>query len=135
MENKLMELFKGMDDSEIIDVWREYCSNTNNYDDEIFTMDYFNELYANDDPEEIARRCFYGHDIYGDESSFNPNREYFYLNGYGNPVSLDYIGYNEYADRFMCDRLDIDSMIDYIIENDNDLYNDDIREILDEEDE
>ena len=132
MENKLMELFKAMDDNDLMDVWREYCEHTNRYDDEIYTMDLFDDFYCGMSPVDIATRCFYGHDEWNDESSFNPNRDYFYLNGYGNPVSIDYIGYNEYSEKFMCSILDVDAMIDFIIDNENDLNNPDIADILED---
>jgi hypothetical protein len=132
MENKLMELFKAMDDNTLMDVWREYCEQTNRFDDEIYTMDLFDDFYCGMSPVDIATRCFYGHDEWSDESSFNPNRDYFYLNGYGNPVSIDYIGYNEYSEKFMCSILDVDAMIDFIIDNENDLNNPDIADILED---
>ena len=74
---------------------------------------------------------FLGHDEFG-EGSFNPNRNFFYLDGYGNPVSLDYIGYNNYSGKWLCDRIDIDDIIDEIIDNNHDYGLDEIREALDD---
>lgn len=71
-------------------------------DDRYYSMDELDEFYSGSDPLEILRRAYYGHDddtwhtdasgnkIYGE---FNPNRDYFYFNGYGNLVSSDYIDY------------------------------------------
>lgn len=132
MENNtmaIMNALKNMDDSELVSIWNEYCYATNTYDDEIFTMDLFDEVYANYDPIEVATRVFYGHDEWNDESSFNPNREYFYLNGYGNPVSIDYIGYNEYKDEFMCPFFDESALCEYIIDN-NETFNNDTLEYV-----
>ena len=127
----VMDALKAMDASELVQVWNEYCYKVNRYDDEVFDMAMFNEVYANTEPEEIARRCFYGHDEYGDESSFNPNRAWFYFNGYGNPVSVEYLGWNSYADKFMGDCIDAEELAEYVAENLDSLYNDDLQEVVD----
>ena len=116
MENKILEVFKNMDDSEIVRVWNEYCYENNMYDDEILTYDSLEELIqSSKDPMSWINRFFYGSDDYStEEGSANPNRDYFTFNGYGNIVSFDYI-YNSYKDEFS--HIDIDSLIDYIIDN------------------
>lgn len=84
-----------------------YCDYLN--DNRMYPMEELNELYANTEPLELLYRVFYGHDdntwttdasgnkTYGE---FNPNREYFYFNGYGNLVSCDYIDYSDYLDKY-----------------------------------
>lgn len=132
MNEKLLELFKSMDDSDIVSVWNEYCSMVNCFDDEIMDYDELEELIkcGNDDTITWLNRFFYGSDDYSNEGGANPNRDYFTFNGYGNIVSFDYI-YNEYSDKF--NHIDIEALIDYIVENKESFYNDDIQEILDEE--
>lgn len=83
-------------------------------DDRYYYMEDLNEFYNNTEPMELLYRVFYGHDadswhtdstgnkIY---SEFNPNREYFSYNGYGNLISTDYKDYSAYLDSY-----DIDSM-------------------------
>lgn len=132
LENQVMEVLKGLDDGELVSVWNEYCYANNMYDDEVFGMDRFSEFYESYDAEEVARRCFYGHDEYGEETSFNPNRDYFYLNGYGNPVSFDFVGYNEFKDEFMCPVFDMDAVVDYVLDNMDGLECDEITEILED---
>ena len=132
LENGIMEVMKNFDDSEMVDVWNGYVQANRMFDDEIMPMSSFDYFYESYTPEEIATRCFYGHDEWNDESSFNPNREWFYLNGYGNPVSIDYIGWNEYGNKFMCPFIDANAIIDYIIETGDDLDCYDISELLDE---
>lgn len=78
-------------------------------DDRYYPMDELDEFYHGSDPLEILRRAYYGHDddawhtdasgnkIYGE---FNPNREYFYFNGYGNLVSSDYKDYTDKLDTY-----------------------------------
>jgi len=128
MEDKILETIKAMDDSDIIALWNEYCDTCNYPDSRIESMDFFDDIFSGSDPLEIASRVFYGNDENREGSSFNPNREYFYFNGYGNPVSLDYI-YNNYSGEFY-GPVDIDSIVSYIVENNESLYNDDIQEIL-----
>lgn len=99
-------------------------------DDRYYSMEELNDLYTGQEPQEILFRAFYGLDAdtwstdssgnktYGD---FNPNRDYFYLNGYGNLVSSDYKDYSDKLDEYAIEemrenRSDIDS-----IENDDTL--------------
>lgn len=69
-------------------------------------MDELDELYQGKEVTEILRSAYFGHDddtwheengerVYG---KFNPNRDYFYFNGYGNLVSTDYKDYSDYLD-------------------------------------
>lgn len=76
-------------------------------DDRYYMMDEFNELHNGLQPDELLRRAFYGYDeeTYTTDSSgnktygaFNPNRDYFRYNGYGNLVSADYKDYSANLD-------------------------------------
>lgn len=78
-------------------------------DDRYYCMDELDELYNSTEPSEILRRAYYGHDndTYTTDASgnknygeFNPNREYFYFNGYGNLVSSDYKDYSAYLNEW-----------------------------------
>ena len=132
MFEKILEVFKSMDDSEIIRIWNEYCSECNLFDDEIMDADQLEELIncSNEGGLYWVNRFFYGSDDYDQDGSANPNRDYFRFNGYGNLISFDYI-YNEYKNEF--NHIDIDDLINYIMENVNSFDNDDIQEILEEE--
>lgn len=133
MEEKILNIFKEMNDDEIVSIWNEYCYECNMYDDEILDYDRMEELIENSNEGGLywVNRFFYGSDDYGsDEASANPNRNYFTFNGYGNIESFDYI-YNSYSGEF--NHIDIDDLISYIIDNNEDFNNDDIREALDEE--
>lgn len=78
-------------------------------DDRYYPMDELDELYNGTEPSELLRRAFYGYDeetyttdrdgnkTYG---AFNPNREYFRYNGYGNLVSADYKDYSGMLEPF-----------------------------------
>ena len=117
MREKLKELLSNMDDNAIMYIHNEYCYSTNNYDDVIYSMDDFDEIFANSKPWDIARTCYYS-------DKFCPAHNYFWFNGYGNAVSSDYI----------TDEIYIDDIIDYIIDNKESFYNDDIESILNAED-
>ena len=74
------------------------------YDDKIHLMEELNEFFEGAEPEEVLRRAFYGYDEPVNKNEerlpFNPNREYFYFNGYGNLVSTDEVNYSDYLDNY-----------------------------------
>ena len=95
-------------------------------DDRYYEMEMLNEFYNGTDPIELLQRAYYGRDddtwttdangnkTYGE---FNPNRDYFYYNGYGNLVSSDYKDYSTHLDQYALEsmsenRLKIDTIID-----------------------
>lgn len=96
-------------------------------DNRYYSMDELDDLYNGTEPSEILARAFYGYDeeTYNTDASgnreygpFNPNREYFRYNGYGNLVSADYKDYTGLLDHYI-----IESMLenrDYIDTIDND---------------
>ena len=87
-------------------------------------MDELDELYNGVQPSEIRCRACYGDDseTYTTDGSgnreygaFNPNRDYFTYNGYGNLVSADYKDYSAYLDNYAVEamsenRSDIDTI-------------------------
>ena len=99
---------------ELMNYYRENVEDFNNdieelnnwngclYDDKIYPMEELNEFFSNEKPDEIIRRAFYGYDEPINENEqrqqFNPNREYFYFNGYGNVVSIAEKDYSDYLD-------------------------------------
>ena len=78
-------------------------------DDRYYDMDELDELYSDAEPSEILARAFYGYDkdTWTTDSSgnkeygaFNPNRNFFRYNGYGNLVSSDYRDYSDKLDEY-----------------------------------
>lgn len=127
---RIMDVLKEMDDSELVSIWNEYCYATNHYDDEILDAYRMEEWINNSgDAMNILNRFYFGHDDYDENGSANPNRNYFTFNGYGNIISFDYI-YNSSSNEF--NYIYVNDLIDYIIENEDPLYNDDIQDILDD---
>lgn len=129
--NKLYEEIKkaimDMDDGDAISLWNEYCDASSRYDDRIENMDSLPEIFDTSSADGLftmLNRFYFGHDENDTNSSANPNRDYFYLNGYGNIVSTDYPK----------DIIDADELASWIIENGDALYNDEIQEILDSAD-
>ena len=80
-------------------------------------MEEFDEIMDGMPPWNIATKIFYG--------DFRPNDNYFKFDGYANLESFDYIS----------DEVDLEEIADYIVDNDEDFDNSDIREILGEDDE
>ena len=121
---------------EDLDSWCGYLG-----DDRYYYMEELDELYYNMKPTDILYRAFYGHDddTYSTDSrgdreygEFNPNREYFYFNAYGNLVSSDYKDYTAHLDMYFIDKVisevaNLDSIPEEVMEM--------IREIAEREDE
>ena len=99
-------------------------------DDRYYEMYMLEEFYAGANPIELLNRAYFGHDddtwhtdTYGEKiyGAFNPNRDYFTYNGYGNLVSSDYKDYSAHLDSWA-----VESMLEnrcYIdsIESDDEL--------------
>lgn len=122
MREKLMELFEG--DTELFNRTIEELDGYNGYlgDSRYYEMDMLSEFYNGTDPIDLLNRAYFGYDseswhtdtsgnkVYG---AFNPNREYFSYNGYGNLISSDYKDYSIFLD---------DYFIDAVIDNQDYLY-------------
>ena len=97
-------------------------------DDRYYNMDELNDIYSEQEPQEILFRAFYGFDAdtwmtdssgnkeYG---AFNPNRNYFYFNGYGNLVSSDYKDYSGNLDGYAIEAMSENRNYIDSIEDDN----------------
>lgn len=73
-------------------------------DDRYYSMDELDELYSGESATEILQRAFYGYDedtsTEESHTEFNPNRDYFRFNGYGNLVSANYKDYSAQLDHW-----------------------------------
>ena len=99
-------------------------------DDRYYDMEELDEFYNGQEPREILYRAFYGHDddtwetdrngnkVYG---AFNPNRDYFYYNGYGNLVSSNYKDYSDKLDHWAIEEMSENRDYIYSIEDDEEL--------------
>lgn len=132
----IIEFFKKNED--VFNDCIEELDNYNSYlnDDRYYSMDELDELYTGTEPSEILHRAFYGYDAetYNTDGSgkkeygqFNPNREYFTYNGYGNLVSADYKDYSAYLDNYAIEEMSENRNYIYTIEN-----NEELTELFDE---
>lgn len=101
------------------DVFNECIEELDSYngylgDDRYYCMEDLDEIYHEVDPTELLRRAFYGYDSetwmtdsHGDKEygAFNPNRDYFTFNGYGNLVSADYKDYSGFMDDYAVEQM------------------------------
>jgi hypothetical protein len=110
---------------EELDIYNGYLN-----DDRYYEMEYLNEFYNSTEPLELLYRTFYGYDEnnYTTDSSgnkqhseFNPNREYFRYNGYGNLVSANYKDYSAHLDGYAIKAMSENRQYIDSIENDDEL--------------
>ena len=115
---KLVDYINGMGIEEKIALHNTYCDAANCMDDRIYSMYELDELLEGRTPTDILSMGFYG--------DFRPQHDFFWFNGYGNLESADYI-----ADMpiFAID------IANYILSKEDSLDNDEIKEILDAEEE
>lgn len=138
IEEKLREILRSLDSEELLFAWNDYTDRTDRFDDRIYFMSELDTFYVETDATEVLMRAFYGHDDLGadkTDTEFNPNRDYFYFNGYGNLVSCEYLGWNQYGERYCCSIIDESAMIDYMIDNETGLCNNDLEAVFEEEEE
>lgn len=118
-------------DNEFIECIEELDS-YNGYlgDDRYYEMYELDEIYHDADPSEILARAFYGYDedtwstdSHGNREygAFNPNRDYFTFNGYGNLVSSDCKDYSDKLDDYAIEAMSENRSEIYSIEDDDEL--------------
>lgn len=82
-------------------------------DDAVYEMDLLPDIVGHKSVFELLNMAYFGSDDWNRDGSFNPNRDYFYFNGYGNLVSTDRRDYS-----FLLD----DYFIESVAENKDNLY-------------
>lgn len=99
-------------------------------DDRYYSMDELDEFYSGTKPIEILQRAYFGRDddtwhtdSHGEKEygPFNPNRDYFTYNGYGNLVSSDYKDYSHKLDEYAVEEMSENRAYIDSIESDDDL--------------
>lgn len=132
MREQIIEKIKEIlaDNEEIFNELCEALDNENSFldDNRYYSMDEFYELnqpVGREGFDNLMNRIYYGHDedsftydSYGSKNydSFNPNRDWFKYDGYGNLVSTDY---KEYP-------VTLDELIDEVVEHYYDIDIDDV---------
>lgn len=136
-ENEIKEAIKAYfeENEEEFNAVIEELDSYNGYlgDDRYYDMEMFDEYMTGMTASEVLQLTFYGgdddtKDKNGIRGEFNPNRAYFYYNGYGNLCSTDYKDYSCHLD---------DYFVDDLIENAGSLYDipDEVQNLIDEIDE
>ena len=99
-------------ENKLVELWNEFCDK-NYYEEVIYYLsdDEINDLFSNKTPAELIR---IGKDV-------NLDNKYFYFH-------LEKLNTTDN----IFDVVDIDELVDYIIDNDNDCNDVDIRTLLDE---
>ena len=121
----LKELFEN--DEDLFNATIEELDGYNGYlgDNRYYSMEELPDILNGLNAIDLLNRAFFGRDEdtwhtngHGEKEygAFNPNRDYFTFNGYGNLISSDYKDYSYLLD---------DYFIDSLIENQNHLYLDD----------
>ena len=99
-------------------------------DGRYYEMEFLNDFYNGVDPIEILQRAYYGHDAdtwttdasgnktYGE---FNPNRDYFKYNGYGNLISTNYKDYSDFINVWAIEEMSENRQYIDTIESDDEL--------------
>lgn len=114
IKDEILEYFKENESefNEVIEDLDSWCGYLG--DDRIYDMEELDELYYDMKPVDVLYRAFYGHDddTYSTDSrgdreygEFNPNRNYFYFNGYGNLVSTDFKDYSSQLDMYFVEKV------------------------------
>lgn len=108
---------------EELDSWNGFLG-----DDRWEDMEELDEIFEGKSVTYILDRAFYGYDAdtwhtdsHGEKeySMFNPERNYFRFNGYGNLVSSDYKDYSDYCDENTVEKLESEyHRLDTICDND-----------------
>lgn len=126
----IIQYFK--ENEEVFNDCIEELDSYNGYlnDNRYYSMDELDELCTGTEPSEILRRAFYGYDseTYTTDGSgnreygaFNPDRDYFTYNGYGNLVSADYKDYSAYLDKYAVEAMSENRSDIYTIDDDETL--------------
>ena len=102
--NSILDYFKENED--VFNSCIEELDSYNGYlgDDRYYDMYELDEFYSDCKPSELLARVFYGYDEdtsnENNHTEFNPNRDYFRYNGYGNLVSADFKDYSDHLDHW-----------------------------------
>ena len=108
----IKEIVEDFKEDKLVELWNEFC-NKNYYEEVIdyLSDDEINDFFSNKTPAELIRM---GSNVDLDNKYF-----YFHLNELNTTDNI-------------FDVVDIDELVDYIIDNDNDCNDTDIRDLLDE---
>lgn len=111
MREKLYDILNEMND-DIVPVWNEYCYNTNYHDDIIEYMDCLDDFFCDMGATEILEHL---------DRDFDVRNYYFRFTVYG---------YESFNDPY--EVVDVGALADYILDNEETLYSDELVEFFEE---
>jgi hypothetical protein len=116
----IKDYLEGLNNTDLVALHNDYCEKSSYNDDQIYNLDDdFIETHFPDSPK-LARQL-------SGNRNFNFNDDYVRYDGYGNLETTDYPDDSDW--------INLDEIADYAIDEDEDFGDDEIREILDNEDE
>ncbi len=118
-KQKIISILEDMTVAEQVEIHNRYCEECNYPDDQIYTMDEFEEIIGNPSYMTLAQMIYYG--------NFNPNEKYWWFDSYGNLKSSD--------DPCGDNQIYMSDIANAMLRDDSGYGNDDIQEIIDEDDE
>lgn len=110
-KTELLNFFADPENEELFIETIEELDSYNGYlgDDRYYEMEMIDEFSIGADTSEILQRAYFGYDedtsTENCKTEFNPMRDYFRFNGYGNLVSADYKDYSDRLDEWFIDDL------------------------------
>lgn len=116
-KQKLVDYINDMSNDEMVELYNRYCEASHCRDAIIYNACELDEVLEGRAPIDILSMGFSG--------DFNPQRSYFWFNGYGNLESADFDDTPVYPPE----------IVDYMLRTEDGLGNDEIQYMLDEEDE
>lgn len=127
---KILDYFK--ENEEVFNECLEELDGYNGYlgDDRYYYMDDMGEFFHGEDPISLLNRAYFGYDgetwttdEHGEKhyGAFNPNRDYFTFNGYGNFVSADYKDYSAHLDAYAVEEMAENRQHIYTIDDNDEL--------------
>lgn len=114
-KDSIVSIIDDLENEQKIAVHNDYCSESDNMEDYVYSMGEFDYIMEGMTPWQVARAAYYGH-------RFCPADDYFWFNGYGNLESGDF------RPSVICP----DDIADFMIQEDNDLGLHLVRIVLDE---
>lgn len=126
----ILEYFKENEEmfNDCIEELDSYCGYLG--EDRYYPMEELDELFCERSNIFVLQRAFYGYDsetwttdAHGEKEygPFNPNRDYFTFNGYGNLVSADYKDYSAFMDTWTIEKMSENSCGIYTLREDEEL--------------
>ena len=115
-QSRIVDVLSILADDELIWMWNQRCENDHYEDEIIYSMDCLDDLYSTEG-KKVS-------EILNDFDNFNSWASYFHVD--------DVWGFESIDDLYSI--LDLDEIAVYMEDNDDDLGNDEVREILDESD-